>query len=231
MTHGVRVLLFARLRELVGQAETRVVIDGSAPTPRSVWERLVIAHPRLHGADAGLRVAINEEYAGWNDPIAPTDTVAFVPPVAGGATELVSGVHAAVSATPLDIAAVEALIGGPGDGAMCTFVGRVRGDTDGRRTTHLEYEAYGPMAEAEMRRLGKRVLERFAVTAIAMVHRTGLLAVGEPSVVVAVAAPHRDAAFAACREAIDALKSEVPIWKCEHGPDGKRWVDEAHHGG
>ena len=113
-----------------------------------------------------------------------------------------------------------------GDGAVVTFVGTVRDNTGGRKVIALEYEAYPEMAEAEMRRIGSEVMARWSLHGLAMRHRTGKLAVGEISVVIAASAPHREAAFAACSEALDRLKETVPVWKKEYFEDGEVWVGQ-----
>lgn len=110
------------------------------------------------------------------------------------------------------------------DGAMVTFDGFVRNESHGRATKYLEYEAYEPMALAKMREIGAQIHERFAIHRIAMVHRLGCLDIGETSVFIAVSAPHRAAAFDACRFAIDTLKRTVPIWKKEYLQDGAIWA-------
>lgn len=129
----------------------------------------------------------------------------------------------ALTAAPIDAGALVASLASPADGAIASFVGVVR--DEGGEVTALDYEAYAPMAERELRRIGESLLGRGDVSAVAMVHRTGSLGVGEVSVVVAAAAPHRAAALDACRDGIEALKREVPIWKREHRRDGARWVD------
>ncbi|HEV7678911.1 MAG TPA: molybdenum cofactor biosynthesis protein MoaE [Candidatus Dormibacteraeota bacterium] len=246
METGVRVevLLFARLREIVGAPSCTVVVDGAAAasadgasatpgprsdapvTARSVWNSLVLAHPRLAGADGGLRVAVSQSYASWETPVSAGDTVAFIPPVAGGSGADAGSVHVWLTTDPLDARAVEDLVRTDEDGAVCTFTGVVRNHADGHAVTDMDYEAYPGMAESEMRRIAEEALRRFPATAIAAVHRVGRLAIGEASVVVSASAHHRAAAFDACRYAIDTLKAEVPIWKKEHGPDGSVWVDE-----
>jgi molybdopterin synthase catalytic subunit len=110
------------------------------------------------------------------------------------------------------------------DGAVVTFVGIVRDNSDGRKVIALEYEAYAEMAEAEMERIGLAMAEKWGLHGIAMHHRTGRLLVGEASVVIAVAAPHRREAFEACSEALDLLKATVPVWKKEYFEDGTVWV-------
>jgi len=111
------------------------------------------------------------------------------------------------------------------DGAIVTFDGFVRNESHGRATKYLEYEAYEPMALAKMREIGAQIHERFAIHRVAMVHRLGRLDIGETSVFIAISAPHRAAAFEACRFAIDTLKRTVPIWKKEHFQDGAIWAD------
>lgn len=110
------------------------------------------------------------------------------------------------------------------DGAIVTFDGFVRNETNGRATKYLEYEAYEPMALAKMREIGAQLHEKFAIHRVVMVHRLGRLEIGETSVFIAVSAPHRAAAFDACRFAIDSLKRKVPIWKKEYFQDGAVWA-------
>jgi molybdopterin synthase catalytic subunit len=113
-----------------------------------------------------------------------------------------------------------------GDGALCLFVGVVRNENEGRRTESIEYEAYGAMAESEMERIAKDLAREFPAVKIRMAHRVGRLAVGEASVAIAAVSPHRAEAFAACRAAIDRIKTTVPIWKKEFHPNGSsEWVD------
>ena len=112
------------------------------------------------------------------------------------------------------------------DGALCLFLGVVRDENAGRRTTAIEYEAYGPMAESELARVAEGLAREFPGVRVRMIHRVGRLAVGEPSVAIAAVSPHRADAFAACRAAIDRIKTTVPIWKKEFHPDGSSdWVD------
>ncbi|HEY2703182.1 MAG TPA: molybdopterin converting factor subunit 1 [Candidatus Dormibacteraeota bacterium] len=223
----VQVLLFARLRELAAERSLELTVPTGA-TVRSVWDAAVERHPRLRGGDAGVRVAVNEEYAGWDDPVRSGDSVAFIPPVAGGTPEGGRpGVHVLLTTDVLDAAAAEALVRTDEDGGVCTFTGVVRNHAEGRAVERLEYEAYPEMAEPRMRLIGEEALRRTGATAVALWHRTGTLEIGEASVVVSASAPHRAEAFEACRYAIDTLKSDVPIWKKEHGEGGAVWVDES----
>jgi len=130
-----------------------------------------------------------------------------------------------LTSSPLDVAALlsEAR---SSDGGLCLFVGVVRDENAGRQTVAIEYEAYGPMAEAEMARIAEGLTRDFPAARITMRHRVGRLSVGEPSVAIVAVAPHRAEAFAACRAAIDRVKATVPIWKKEFHPDGSsEWVD------
>jgi molybdopterin synthase catalytic subunit len=125
---------------------------------------------------------------------------------------------------PIDVAAVAAAVADPATGATVTFVGTTRDHNDGRAVTELEYEAYPDMALAEMRKIGETAKQRWSIAAIAIVHRIGAVPIGEASVVIAVSAAHRVAAFEACHFAIDRLKEIVPIWKKEHFDGGEVWI-------
>ena len=130
---------------------------------------------------------------------------------------------------PIDVASLVAEVRSS-DGALCLFVGVVRDSNEGRETTAIEYQAYGSMAELEMERLAESLTREFPETKVRMRHRIGRLSVGEASVAVAAVSPHRAGAFAACRAAIDRLKTTVPIWKKEFHPDGSSdWVDPTRH--
>lgn len=124
---------------------------------------------------------------------------------------------------PIDVVGLQAAT--PADGALCLFVGIVRGENGGRRVLRLEYEAYEEMALASMEQLAAEARERWPVTAVRIVHRLGLIDIGEASVAVAVASPHRAQAFDACRYVIDTLKKVVPIWKKEFYADGAVWLE------
>jgi molybdopterin synthase catalytic subunit len=130
-----------------------------------------------------------------------------------------------LTTSPIDLAALLAETRSS-DGALCLFVGVVRDHNDGRATTAIQYEAYGPMAESEMARIAEGLARDFPAVKIGMKHRVGRLAVGDASVAIVAVSPHRADAFAACRAAIDRVKTTVPIWKKEFHPDGSSdWVD------
>lgn len=126
---------------------------------------------------------------------------------------------------PISLASLIEAVQGDADGAIATFLGVVRDHNDGRRVRFLEYEAYAPMAEAEMAKIEGEAIERFGVSKVAIAHRIGRLEIGEASVAIAVASPHRAEALDACRWAIDTLKHTVPIWKKEHFEGGAVWVE------
>jgi molybdopterin synthase catalytic subunit len=126
---------------------------------------------------------------------------------------------------PIDMVALARHVRAPEDGATVTFDGFVRDQSHNRPTLYLDYEAYESMALAKIREIGAQLHEKFAIHRVAMVHRLGRLEIGETSVFIAVSAPHRGAAFDACRFAIDTLKRTVPIWKKEYFEDGAVWAD------
>ncbi len=126
---------------------------------------------------------------------------------------------------PIDPAALVRHVRAAEDGAVVTFDGCVRNHSLGRRTLHLEYEAYESMALSKIREIGAHIHEKFPIHRVAIAHRLGRLEIGETSVFIAVSSPHRSAAFKACRFAIDTLKRTVPIWKKEYFEDGAVWAD------
>jgi len=132
---------------------------------------------------------------------------------------------------PLDPDAVTAGVRSDSNGGVVTFLGTTRNDTDGRRVLYLEYEAYDPMAEKMLARVAQEIHDRWGITDVSIAHRLGRLEIGEISLVIAVAAPHRAEAFAACQYAVDRIKQDVPIWKKEFFQDGSVWVgtDATHH--
>lgn len=134
-----------------------------------------------------------------------------------------------LTTSPIDVPALLRAVRAS-DGAECLFVGVVRDNNDERTTTAIQYEAYGPMAESEMARIAEGLAREFPAVKIGMQHRVGLLSVGDASIAIVAVSPHRAGAFAACRAAIDRVKTSVPIWKKEFHPDGSsEWVDPTKH--
>ena len=219
---AVRARLFARLRELAGtDAESVELRAGS--TVAEVYDALRKLHPSLDANRESVRAAVNAEFADWDVVVANGDEVAFIPPVSGGTHAV--GVLFELTTDPLDARRIEAAVSHVGAGAICTFTGIVRNSSRGRSVTHLEYEAYGEMAKAEMRKISDEIAARWPEARVAMAHRTGTLEIGEASVVVSVSSPHRAEAIDACRWGIDRLKQSVPIWKKEHAADGTYWIE------
>ena len=133
----------------------------------------------------------------------------------------------AVTSAPLVLEAVVRAVDGPGAGAVATFLGLVRDHNQGRRVLFLDYEAYAPLAEKALALIVAEAQTRWAGARVAIHHRTGRIEIGEASVVIAVATPHRADAFAACRYAIERIKQIVPIWKHEHFEGGEVWIEGA----
>ncbi|HWS56134.1 MAG TPA: molybdenum cofactor biosynthesis protein MoaE, partial [Pyrinomonadaceae bacterium] len=226
----VRVLFFGAAREAAAD-EATVEVETPA-TAREVFDRLLSDYPALRRFGRTLLVAVNQEYARDLDAeVRDGDEVAVFPPVSGGheggAAEAPGGARDFFELTtePIDVGAVARRVVPRRCGATVTLDGYAREWTRGRRTLHLVYEAYEPMALAELRRLGAEARRRFDIAHIGIVHRTGRTDIGETSVVISVSAPHRRAAFEACEWAIRELKRTVPIWKKEFFEDGSVWVE------
>jgi MoaE-MoaD fusion protein len=205
---AVRVRLFAGLRERAGWSEREV--DG-VERVGDVWGKL-----ELGDEPPGLLYAVNREYADAERELADGDEVALIPPVSGGAFRLESG--------PLSLDAVVDEVRSDAAGAIATFVGTTRAQSRGRIVVHLEYEAYEEMAEQVMSEIAAELKARYDVCDVAIHHRTGRVEIGEASVVIAVSAPHRQDALAACKDAIDTLKERVPLWKKEVYEGGEEWI-------
>jgi len=195
----VKVRLFAGLRERAGWSQRE--LDGITRV-EDVWPAL-----SLGPEPAGLLYAVNKEYVRREHELAEGDEVAVIPPVSGGSFRL--------SVDPLSLDAVVDEVRSDRAGAIATFVGTTRDESRGRHVQHLDYEAYEEMAEQVMAEIAGALKERYDLCDIAIHHRTGRVEIGEASVVIAVSAPHRQDALAACKDAIDTLKEQVPLWKKE----------------
>jgi molybdopterin synthase catalytic subunit len=203
----VTVRLFAGLRERAGWSRREI----DAATVGDVWAAL-----GLGDEPDGLLYAVNREYAGRERELRDGDEVALIPPVSGGAFR--------VTEEPLALEAVVAEVADERAGGVATFTGTVRRQSRGREVRRLEYEAYAEMAEDVMAQLAADLLGAYDLCAVAIHHRVGRLEIGEASVAIAVSAPHRQDALAACREAIDRLKETVPLWKKEVYEGGEEWI-------
>ncbi len=170
-------------------------------------------------------IAVNQQYTARTHTLQDGDEVAILPPVSGGLSSELPTPLIALVREPIDASAIERSIKSGADGALCVFDGIVRDNSRGRRTLHLDYEAYEEMALQQMHLLRAEAIEHFDVRDVAIIHRLGRLVVGETSVFIAVASAHRGASFDACRWVIDTLKKTVPIWKKEQFVDGAAWAD------
>ena len=226
-----RVLFFGLLKEIVGRASEEIDLPEGADL-RSVFDSYAARYPRLGEMAPSIVVARNQEFAQLSTPVAEGDELAFLPPVSGGAlpdpNELRdAGHYFALTRHAIDIHGVIARIMTGGEGAVVTFEGTVRNNTNGRATLYLDYECYEAMALKTMARIGAEIAASFEVSRMAMVHRLGRMLIGETSVAVIVTAPHRRPAFEAALEGINRLKKLVPIWKKERFADGEVWVEGA----
>jgi molybdopterin synthase catalytic subunit len=227
---SVRVLFFGAAREAATDEASLTFARGA--TAREAFERLLDEYPDLRRFRSSLLVAVNQEYArDLEVELKDGDELAVFPPVSGGAeeatAEAASGAQDFFELTtePIDVGAVARRVVPRRCGATVTLDGYAREWTRGRRTLYLVYEAYPAMALAEMRRLGAEAHRRFDIEHVGIVHRTGRTDIGETSVVIAISAPHRRAAFEACEWAIRELKRTVPVWKKEFFEDGSVWVE------
>jgi molybdopterin synthase catalytic subunit len=213
-THAVnvRVRLFAALRERAGAGSVDVELPDGARVG-DVWGALALGEE-----PPGILFAVNKAYAGRDAAISAGDEVALIPPVSGGSFRLFEG--------PLSLDAAVDEVRGEGAGAIATFTGTVRNRSRDRDVLYLEYEAYEGMAEEVMAELAEALRERHELCEVAIHHRVGRVDIGDTSVVIAVSAPHRGDALAACREAIDELKVTVPLWKKEVYEGGEEWIGQ-----
>ncbi len=218
----IRVRLFAAYREAVRAPTVELEVERDA-TPAHVWKRLCTLYPALDRLP-GPAFALGDRYVSPDQPLQEGDEVILIPPVSGGA------VHVDLVQTPIEVDRLLRWVQDPYAGAVVVFLGTVRDNSEGPRVLYLDYEAYEPMARAEMVRIAEEVKSRWPVLGIAMEHRVGRMEVGEVSVAVAVSAPHRREAFEAGRFAIDTLKVRVPIWKKEVWEGGSRWVGSEPEG-
>ncbi|MGE5620462.1 MAG: molybdenum cofactor biosynthesis protein [Sphingomonadaceae bacterium] len=215
----VTVRFFALYRELVGLREAQADLPAGA-TALDAWRHFAERCPQLAPNLPHTRFAVNGQYVNPGTTLKEGDEVVFIPPVSGGA----EGSSFEITDEPIDVNKVVEAVRSDEDGAVVTFVGTVRNENRGKKVLYLEYEAYPEMAAGKMREIGEEIASRWGLHHVAIVHRVGRMEVGEASVVIAVAAPHRDVAFEACRYAIDRLKETVPIWKKEAYADGEVWL-------
>ena len=218
----IDVYFYAAARELAGcssstfdsqpqslpQEELRVLISDRFPPLAAFLER--------------MRLAVNGEFVDASRVLHDGDRVDVMPPVAGGSPVVLCE----VSSEEVSLDRVRNAVAHPGAGGICIFHGVVRDHADGKQVSRLDYEAHETLAVKEMKRVLEGVSAEHPGVRIAAVHRVGPLGIGDVAVCVAASAAHRDAAFSACRDAIDRIKETVPLWKKEWGPDGRaQWVN------
>lgn len=223
----VQLLFFGAARDVAGAEEVRLQLPSPA-TAASARSHILNRYPELQRFGKSLLFAVNQKYAEGHEEIHQDDELALFPPVSGGSTkpeaQTIRDFFELTTAT-IDVGEVARRVVLPECGATVTLDGYAREWTRGRRTLYLVYEAYEPMAQSELEKLGAQARRQFDIAHIGIVHRTGRLEIGETSVVISVSAPHRRAAFAACEWAIRELKRTVPIWKKEVFEDGEVWVE------
>lgn len=209
----VKVRTFASLRELSTDRCELALADGA--TASDAWDALAARFAAIVPHRPYVRVARNGAYAGWDDALADGDEVAFLPPVSGGSGSLTT--------ESIDVDALERSVADLGHGAVVTFVGRARRTADdGRDVTELEYEVYPEMAESVLAEIAAEAEGRWGAS-VAVVHRHGVVPLGEAAVAIVTAAAHRGEAYEANRYVIEAIKERLPIWKRERFVDGSEW--------
>lgn len=225
------VLLFAGIRARLGVDQLEVEVDEPI-TVAKLRERLAETHPQIGPSLAICRIAVDHEFASEGDLVREGMEVALIPPVSGGhdgpASQNVDrrGQRSRLTSSPLSLAEVVAAVEHRNAGGITTFTGNVREASRGKIVTRLEYEAYPAMAVASMDAIALAVEAEIPGSTIALAHRVGRLEIGEAAVIIAASAPHRDEAFRACREVIERLKRDVPIWKKEFDSEGGEWIGQ-----
>lgn len=216
----ITVRYFAGHRDITGTASESVAVD-TGTSMAMLWEQLEQRYPALTPFRGRVLFARNQVFVAGDTLLADGDTVAFIPPVSGG--NALSRYR--VSHDPLDPTPLVQQLSHPGIGAVVTFAGTVRDHFGNRQSARLEYEAYTEMAEAVLADIGAEAERTFAIDAVAIHHRIGILELCEVAVIVVVTAAHRKAAFQAVDWIMDRIKEVAPIWKKEHWADGNReWV-------
>ncbi|MEO8509670.1 MAG: molybdenum cofactor biosynthesis protein MoaE [Chloroflexota bacterium] len=206
---------FASLRELAADRVLLDLADGAQVT--DAWADLEGRFAAIAPHRPYVRVARNGAYAQWDDRLVNGDEVAFLPPVSGGGPSLVG-----LTEDPIDVDALQAIVARR-HGAVVTFIGRARDHSDdGRAVTELEYEVYPEMAASVLDQIAGDAERQFGCV-VAVMHRVGVVALGDAAVVIVTAAGHRAAAYDGNRYVIEAIKERLPIWKRERFADGSEW--------
>jgi molybdopterin synthase catalytic subunit len=210
----ITVRCFAQLRELATDRCELTLADGASLA--AAWQALAERYPAIEPHRPYVRAARNGVYASWEQQLTDDDMIAFLPPVSGGATSVLTDV-------PIDVAALERSLTDDAAGAVVTFIGRARDVADdGRPVVELEYEVYPEMAESVLAEIAAEAEDRWGAR-VAVTHRHGVVPIGEAAVAIVTAAMHRAEAYEANRFVIEAIKDRLPIWKRERFVDGSEW--------
>jgi MoaE-MoaD fusion protein len=225
----IRVVTFGSAVAALG-FQTHVISVADGTTVAQLIEQLEVAFPQLVQVRGRIRIAVNFAYAAPNRILQHDDEVALIPPVSGGSGEPIGPAVSAVRLTnaPIDVSALLDEVAHQTNGAVCAFLGVVRAEKSalGQELHALEYTAYDAMAIAEMERILAAVVDDGEISTAIVVHRLGILTVGEASIAVVVASPHRAESFEVCRGLIEQVKASVPIFKREIWADqSQTWVD------
>ncbi len=218
---NIHIRYFASLREIVGRdAETLSLAEGTQVA--AIRALLLTQYPRLQPVLDRSICAVNRTYVAPETIVRDNDELVFIPPMGGGAA-----MEPVIQLTrePLNRDALVATTTHASIGGIVVFEGVVRDNARGKQVRYLEYEAYEEMAEQQIRVIVSEAQQRWGVERVAVAHRFGRLEIGEASVIIVVASPHRAEAFEACRYIIDTLKKTVPIWKKEVATNGEEWVE------
>ena len=219
---NITIRYFARYREVAGRSSEPFTLEDGASVAQAA-QALLARYPDLAELLPRSIYAVNRQYVPAETPLREGDELVFIPPMAGGEASMLPLIK--ITRDPLDRDAIIAAVAHPEVGGIVTFEGVVRNHARGKQIRYLEYEAYPEMAEEQFTRIAADVQQRWASARIAIWHRVGHLEIGEASVIIVVATPHRAEAFEACRYDIDTLKTTVPIWKKEVAEDGEAWVE------
>ncbi|HJT58359.1 MAG TPA: molybdopterin converting factor subunit 1 [Ktedonobacteraceae bacterium] len=223
---NIRMRYFASFREITGLNEETLTLPEEADVA-AVRALLLTRYPRLQAMMERSACAVNHSYVPPDTTLHDGDEVVFIPPVGGGMPVSENSMEPLISITrePLNRAALIEAVSHPSVGGIVVFEGVVRDNARGKSVRYLEYDVYAEMAIQQIRSIVTEAQQRWGVERVAVAHRIGRLEIGEASVIVVVATPHRGEAFEACRYIIDTLKTTVPIWKKEVATNGEEWVE------
>jgi molybdopterin synthase catalytic subunit len=217
----IHVRYFAAFREVVGQGEESLIVPEKSCIG-DIRSLLLTHYPQLQAVMERALCAVNHRYVPVDTILQENDELVFIPPTGGGAA-----IEPVIQLTrePLDRKALIDTVSSPDCGGIVVFEGVVRNHARGKQIRYLEYEMYEEMAREQIQAIAHEAQQRWGVERIAVAHRSGRLEIGESSVIVVVASPHRAPAFDACRYIIDTLKAAVTIWKKEVATTGEEWVE------